>query len=629
MSAIFGIIKKHGNLIELNCLSNLQHAMAHRAIDGKGLWQSEHVAFGFCKLSVYPQQVNDQSPIEADDLVLTADARIDNRDELYNLLGLDKKKWEHRANSHLLLKAYQAWGELCVDKLEGEFIFAVWSKISQKLFIATDHIGFRPLFYYDGPNEFIFCSEIKGVVAAKTTPNYFNDEHLIEYHFRRSDPAKTYNKEVFALCGGNTLILENEKVTIKKYWRLEIKGKYNFIREDDWFECMRHLMYKAVEKRLNPELRIGVTLSGGLDSGSITCILSELLAKKNKPLYTFSSVLPNGHDGIEMDERRYIEIVNKHCPNIIQTYVEASGIGPFDNVEEAFERDEAIPNVFFYMDQAILQAARDYNVRSMFSGFGGDFFASSGGEFVIYSLIRQGDYKMALQLLKQLSKNYNIGLLRLFKRNYLTYNSFWHWLSKLKPRRMTLAEKTVLQPKFKKSYEYLYDFDLILDQQLDMKRVTETGRISRLAGTFANREAWYHIATNMPMFDKELMEFLMDVPIHLFMNGGWQRGLIRQAMRGVLPSEIQFRRDKQPYTPDFARRAINSRDKMDEIINADKFSFVFDKYFSRQMIVDNYGNIKPHAGFGGPASGAARRLVIAGIASKVLARLRDADYIFD
>jgi hypothetical protein len=84
---------------------------------------------------------------------------------------------------------------------------------------------------------------------------------------------------------------------------------------------------------------VGITLSGGLDSTSIACILSEFLQKKNKPLYAFSSVLPVNHIGVERDERKFIELVNQKCPNIVQTYVEAPGAGPFQNVDKALSYD--------------------------------------------------------------------------------------------------------------------------------------------------------------------------------------------------------------------------------------------------------------------------------------------------
>lgn len=630
MSAIFGIINKNGRPVEQVITNKMQQAIAHRATDGKGLWHHANAALGFCKLVVYPQQKNEQLPLEAGDLILTADARIDNRDELYTKLNLDKQQWQNEADSYLILKAYQHWGEKCVEHLEGEFVFAVWDRAARQLFMAADQIGFRPVFYYDSPDTFIFCSEIKGVVAAKTTPNYFNEEHLIEYHFRQSDPAQTYNKEVFALCGGNTLKLLNGQIQKSKYWTLEDRGRYNFTSDEDWIACLRDLMYKAVEKRLNPDVPIGVTLSGGLDSSSLACILSDLLAKKNKPLYAFSSVLPLNHGGIEQDERQYIEIVNKHCPNIIQTFVEAPGVGPFDNVAEAFDKDESIPNAFFYMDQALLLAAQGKNIRSLFTGFGGDFWVSWKGNSVVYLLMQQGEYKKAFASLKSLAKTNDANLLSLAKSNWLFYTRAWQQLRKLKPKpKVDWQLQTVLRPELVNKYKQGFDFSQEADQRMAMRNLLKSGNIARLLGTFANRNGNYGMGTCDIMFDRNIMEFLIEAPVNVFNFKGYKRGLIRHAMEGVLPPEIQWRKDKLPYNPDFSRRSINGRDKLYKIIAAKHSDGMFDKYFSKEIIDKYFDAIKPFAGFSSPTNIIGIRVTQAGITCEVLNYLHQKGFFFD
>jgi asparagine synthase (glutamine-hydrolysing) len=630
MSAIFGVICKNNQAIDENAVNQILDAIHHRQTDGHTVWQSENAALGFCKLTVYPQQRNEELPVEAGDIVLTADARIDNRDQLYSLLRLDKQQWQHEADSLLILKSYQKWGERCVEHLEGEFVFAVWNKVSRQLFIAADQVGFRPVFYYDGPEAFIFCSEIKGIVAAKTTPNYFNEEHLVNYHFRQSDPAQTYNKEIFALCGGNTLLLKNHHIEIKKYWTLEPKGRYNFTKDEDWIACMRNLFYKAVEKRLNPDIPVGVTLSGGLDSGSVACVLAELLARKNKPLYAFSSVLPLNHGGVEQDERQYIDIINKHCPNIIQTFVEAPNVGPFDDVEDAFEKNESIPNSFFYMDRAIFEAAQQKGVRCLFTGFGGDFWVSWQGWSVVYLLMQKGEYNTARRLLKQLSANYSTNILSQVKSDYVIYTWLWKQLRKLKPNKgINWQQQTTLRPELVNKYKHLFDFSNNPDHAAAIQQQLQTGRISCLAGMFANRNAYYNMATADPMFDKDLMEFLIEAPIHLFNHNGWRRGLIRHAMDGILPSQIQWRRDKLPYNPDFAQRSIDSKSKLYTIMEAKNNAFIFDKYIDKKVVFDHFDDLKPFAGFSSPSSVTGIRMLQAGISCKALNYLNDNNYRFD
>lgn len=628
MSAIFGIINKNERPLDSASINKIQKAIAHRATDGSGLWQNDNAALGFCKLIVYPQQINEQLPIEAGDIVLTADARIYNRDQLYSLLNLDKKQWALEADAYLILKAYQQWDEKCVDYLEGEYVFAIWNKVSKTLFMVTDHIGFRPVFYYDSPEQFIFCSEIKGVVAAKTTPNYFNEEHLIEYHFRQSPPNQTYNKEVFALCGGNTLTLVDGKVKIEKYWTLKPLGKYHFTKDEEWIECLRDLLYKAVEKRLNPDVPVGITLSGGLDSTSIACILSELLAKKNKPLYAFSSVLPIDHKGIEQDERKYIEIVNKHCPNIIQTYVEAPGAGPFTNVEDAFEKDEGIPNGFFYMDQAILEAAKQKNIRSLFSGYGGDFWVSWKGNTVIYQLIQKYRLKEVWKLLQALSINEQANLLQLVRREYLAYTTFYQHLRKIKRKEINWQERTALQDVFVKSHASHLNFKHNNNNQVFMQEYINNGRMGKCMGLFANRNEAFRMNSAIPLFDKSINDFLIEIPLALFIKNGYKRSLIRHVMNGIIPTKIQWRKDKLPYEPSYTRRTLENKKELQKILLLDEYSFVFDNYFETKKIVDNIDKIQIHAGFSGPTTVLGIRIMQVGISSIVLSHIKKEGYFF-
>jgi asparagine synthase (glutamine-hydrolysing) len=239
MSAILGIINKDGKPVAEPDVNAIKNAISHRATEGYGVYQYENTAFGHCRLYVAPPQQFEDQPYFSDGLVITADARIDNRDELAKLLGLNPQNLLETPDDRLILLAYRQWGGLCVDYLEGEYAFAIWDQCNRQLFAATDPIGFRPFFYNDAPDAFIFCSEIKGVEAAKNSPNCFEEESLIEYFYRKGITDKTYNQEVFALCGGNTLTLAGGKIAIKKYWELTSTGKYHFTSDQDWYDCTR------------------------------------------------------------------------------------------------------------------------------------------------------------------------------------------------------------------------------------------------------------------------------------------------------------------------------------------------------------------------------------------------------
>jgi len=598
MSAIFGIIYKDGKPVDKQLMDAMKQSIAHRATDGSGAWQSQNAALGHCKLLVYPQQHYEDQPFETGNLIITADARLDNRGELASKLDIDKQQLPQISDDRLLLQTYRKWGKQCINYLEGEYAFAIWDTQSQTLFAATDHIGFRPFFYYDSPGVFIFCSEIKGVVAAKTTPNYFEEESLIEYYFKQGTPNKTYNKEVFALCGGNTLILKEGKMAIQKYWKLQPTGKYHFTNDQDWYDCTRDLLYRAVEKRLNPDVPVGITLSGGLDSTSIACILSELLMKKNKPLYAFSSVLPLDHRGIEKDERQYIEIVGKHCPNIVQTYVEAPGVGPLSNLEEAFEIEEVFPNPFFYMDRALLEAAKERNVRNLFSGFGGDFWVSWKGNTVIYLLMKQGKFREAFDLIRQFSKAEQTSVLHEFRVKYLAYTKGYKTLRSLKTEKeINWQVYTTLRDDFVKKYQKQLQFEPDPDNTRHMQKMINSGSMGNVAARFYNRNNRYEMDSALPLFDKNVLEFLVEVPAKLFIKGGYPRNLMRSAMKESIPTEIIHRKGKLPYAPGYHYRIAKEKSLFEKMNESLDYELIFEKYTNRSRITNHFDEIEPQEGF--------------------------------
>lgn len=554
MSAIFGIINKKGRATDSAVAGKLQQVMAGRIMHGCNAFAETGVYLWHGKMPVGRLQEKEVLPLQDDKLVILADALLFNRLELLNLLDI---KQQDATDTYILLQAYKKWGKACVEHLDGEYAFAIWDTQSRELLLVKDHVGFRPLYYYDGPDEFIFCSEIKAIAAVKSSPNYFDEEILVEYHFRRSDPAKTYNKEIFALGGGDMLCLERDVVKLKKYWEPQPTGKYRFSKDEDSFECLKELISNAVEKRLDTDVPIGITLSGGLDSTSIACILSPLLAKKNKPLYAFSSVLPAGDNGALQDERQYIALVNKYCSNIVQTYVDAADMQPFDHYEAAVRSDNIFPNAFFYMDHAIAAAAREKQVKTIFSGYGGDWGVSWKGDPVIYLLMQQGKVREAWALMRSERKAANQSWPEMWRKEYASYTGLYRRLRNILKRERGIRYQTCLKNELVDTY---YNEDVKDGARTPAQQIQKwlgTGRVSGMAGAFCSMYQYYQMTAAFPLFDKDINEFLLDAPLYLYRQGGYKRSLMRNAMNGIIPQEIQWRQDKLPYVPGYRSHIMN------------------------------------------------------------------------
>lgn len=590
-------------------IMNMQAALMHRATDGKAVWRSDRAFVGYHQLCIHPEQVYEQMPFDDGDLVITADVSLYNREDLFIRLGIERGKWATIPDSLLVLAAYKKWGESCPEYLDGEFAFVVYNKVSGALFCAVDHIGFRPLYYYDTPEAFVFASEIKGIIAVKKTPNVFNEEALIEYYFRQSDKSKTYTKDVFALCGGNELIVKNGKPAVNRYWEPGVKGKYNFTRSADWAECLRELMIKAVEDRMRTDLPVGITLSGGLDSSSVACIAGKILEKRNMPLYAFSSVLPAGYKGNAIDERDYIAIIGKHLKNIDQTFVEAPASGIFTDFEESINADGGIPNGFFYIDRALDHAAKNKGVKVLMSGFGGDFFVSWKGNSVIYQLLKQFRVGKAAGIFSATKRYEQKPLKDLLKTELIAHTDLYDRIAPFLHRnKRNWNKRTTLKDEYFNKYRETLIFKNEPDQKTYMENQIRDGHTGKLCSMFTNRNAMYGMTSALPLFDKRIMDFMFDVPLTEFRTGGTRRSIIRNAMEGILPPEVQWRKDKLPYSPDYISRLRDSKQFINAIIDAKEYNFAW-QYIDKGSIIDNIDNLKDASGMGRVSEVAGIRII--------------------
>ncbi len=627
MSTIYGIVDKKGNPLSDSMKSKMIAAMQPRAVDRSGHWEDGFIMLGHSMLVTTREQQWETLPEVDHHYVITADVRLDNRSYLLKKLEIDPHAAQQIPDSGLLLPAFKKWKEYCTDHLEGEYVFCIWSRAEKKLFIATDQIGVRPLFYYDSPELFIFCSELKGVRCIKPGPEYFNAASLIEYFYRQSNTNETYDKDVQALRGSKHLILQDGKVAIKTYWAPEPLGKYKFTKDEEWIDCLRELMFRSIENRLRTDKPIGVMLSGGLDSTSITCMLAKVLAARNQSLHTFSSVLPVGYAGSDHDERKYIDLVGRFCPNINQTYVEAIGLHPFSDIDNSFEIDESFPNVFSYMDRAIAEKAAQKDIRIFFNGYGGDFWVSSSGCKVVYKLLRNRQFRTAWPILKALRAQDNNSWLKILKREYIAHLSIYKRLAEKKSPLATFAYNAV-----HRHWTDTYSVDLSNRREdsitAHMQHVISSGKWSVALGMLANRYGHYNMLSATPLTDKAICEFLMDVPVTLFRKGGYTRSLIRHAMDKVIPPQIQWRKDKGYYSPDFATRVLSQRQAIDKVLYSDDYLFAFDNYLNKSSLY-SYISIADKKSLSKTDEHLLITIAQIIIAAEILLQLKNRDYNID
>ena len=430
-----------------------------------------------------------------------------------------------------ILDAYRRFDDACTDHLDGDFTFAIWNKPRRRLFAATDHFGARPLFYSNGTGGLVFSSDMEVVTAPGLTARRFDADAIVEA-FAWQYRGATYDTDVRALPGGSSLTATASGIAERKYWQLRANGRYRFGKDDDWPDCVRELMLRAVRKRLDTERPVGVLLSGGLDSSFVTALAAKVLDERNKPLFAFSNALPDGHDGPEQDERKWATLLVRHLPNVEHRWMTPpADVGPFTNLAGTFAQIHALPNPFHYMDRVQCEAAREANVGTLLSGHGGDHTVSYRGDRPAPSawstLVDRIPFRHARHIRRELQLQPAMTR-RLLERGYYG--------------RRTHRERVA---------HYVGGGGAGIHY----------GRLRSLGKHHGLEQA-------MPIWDRDILEFFMDVPPEQFVAHGTRRSLARRAMAGLVPDEIRARSDKQAFSPDSFRRLRRQEHEIRHLLGA-------------------------------------------------------------
>ena len=240
---------------------------------------------GLChlRLCITPESLHEHLPMPdaAQNLVLTADARIDNRDELINELAIAETGHRVVTDSELILAAYARWGEGCPERLVGDFAFAIWDGRNQTLFCARDHFGVKPFYYHRSGRFFAFASEIRALLRLKAISGRVNETKVADFLGRTElDPTTTFYQDLLQLPAAHSMVIGHERSAIRCYWALDGSRELRLKSDDEYDEAFRAHFTRAVRDHVRSAYPIGSLLSGGLDSSSIVAVAKKVVFEK-------------------------------------------------------------------------------------------------------------------------------------------------------------------------------------------------------------------------------------------------------------------------------------------------------------------------------------------------------------
>jgi len=266
-------------------------AQSHRGPDDAGLWSDPVCALGHRRLSIIDLSDAGRQPMsnEDGDVWITFNGEIYNFQSLRNELEAIGYRFRTRTDTEVILCAYEEWGEECVKRLRGMFAFAIWDQPRQRLVLARDRAGKKPLYYTRVGDCFLFASELQGLLAVGDVSRRVNLAAIDSYLSWGYVPApETAFAGIFKLPPAHCLTLDvtthGLKESVKCYWSLDYELKLD-LDEREAAEALREKLTEAVRLRMISDVPLGAFLSGGIDSSIVVGLMAQL---SNAPVKTFS-----------------------------------------------------------------------------------------------------------------------------------------------------------------------------------------------------------------------------------------------------------------------------------------------------------------------------------------------------
>ncbi|MBX9856516.1 MAG: asparagine synthase (glutamine-hydrolyzing) [Gemmatimonadaceae bacterium] len=289
-------------------------SMTHRGPDSEGIWVSDdsRVGLGHRRLAIIDLTPGGHQPMLDRDTgcIITFNGEIYNYRDLRNELVALGRTFRTASDTEVILAAYAQWGALCTERLEGMFAFAIYDRSNDRLFLARDRTGEKPLYYAIDPSYFAFASELKALLVDPRLKRHLRTDSLNEYFAYGYVPGKdTMFDGVKRLEPGCTLevSLSNQQIKQRRYWLLpEFDSSANDQAQDTILEEVELALRIAVRRQLVADVPIGVLLSGGLDSSIVTALAAS---ESRVRLKTFTARFPGQ---TRFDEGPFAKLVASH-----------------------------------------------------------------------------------------------------------------------------------------------------------------------------------------------------------------------------------------------------------------------------------------------------------------------------
>ncbi len=577
MCGIAGIIDFE-KTIALADIQRMTDVIEHRGPDGEGHWlnPTQQLALGHRRLSIIDLSDDGKQPMHYANgrYTITFNGEIYNYLEIRQLLIEKGHQFRSQSDTEVLMAWYHEKRERCLDDLDGMFAFAIWDAQEQTLFCARDRFGEKPFHYYYEPHKkFVFASEMKSIwaygVPKKTNPKMVYNFALNVWAMGNpTNWNETFYQHIHRLERGSYLLVDAKgKLHWQKYWQptVAVNPTITFEQATQRFY---ELMEESIKRRLRADVPVGSSLSGGLDSSAVVCLIDTLNKDASIQQKTFSARFPN----FAKDESKFMDfVIAKTKATPYATYPDA------EKFAQAFKKlcwhqEEPFATASIFAQWEVMKLAKEQNVTVLLDGQGADEMLA--GYHFYYETYYRELYGRHIRLLYQEVAAYQhlYGIPPTYLPEVLKKTpekSYWKDLgrvlygtlaNKLRKPNATppaLAQQQAVEGALNRDFVQQFAPQDVFDYTATLKMANLNQRLCYDSQSgieqllrYADRNSMAHSReVRLPFLYHKLVEFLFTLPPEFKIQNGWTKYVQRKAFEKILPAEITWRKDKIGYEP--------------------------------------------------------------------------------
>lgn len=550
MSAIWGAIDLSGNELDGSVLDKMKKAFEFYSIDRFEAIKENTVLMG-CGIQYFNKEAYvEKLPISRDGYYLDADLVLDNREDLFEKLGLSPKEDEIITDGELLFELLIKYGKGILNDLLGAYAFVFYDANKNELMLVGDSVGNRTLYYKRLGNIVYYSSLLEGITAA--SESRLNDRWFLEFLAMDFTPSYTEQEmtpyqEIYRVPTASSVVCTLNGLNKNRYWNplddLSIKKYKNDSEVEKEF---KKLWQKAVRSVMRTEDEVSILLSGGLDSTSVASEASPYLKDKRRTLYSFTSVPIEQYEserGYRIDdETEDVLKTAEYYGNIVPEFMKLEGINSWNGYMRqmrVFENPYKASLNAMWMQEACLKARKNNSRLLLTGGYGNNCLSYSGVQRYCNYLFENFHWIKLYKILSGFSSS--IGLSRknaikgIFKDAFLKaeiptdvyFNSYVN---------RKFAADLGIDKKLEQSYRYKTEnehkanhrYEVMVDW-IGMRQIGElTMKLSLYSG----------VLIRDPSIDKRLIEFCVHLPMEQFDKDGIDRRLVKYYLRDQIPEHV-------------------------------------------------------------------------------------------